>query len=207
MGDEMPRCGVSLPTLLAAMLCGPLSAYGGPAPIPYLGGEDACGRNCLYVALRSLGAEPASLAEIEERIGRPPVGGYHLKRLKEGAETYGMHTLGVRTSLDNLARRPRPFACIAHYTSGHFVLVTEIVAQGRGVRVIDPPNTAVDLPQETFETLWSGNALLISPVPLIAEEKLPRDFPWRSVLVGLGTLLGFGALGLLWHRFRWTAAG
>ncbi|MEZ5942010.1 MAG: cysteine peptidase family C39 domain-containing protein [Planctomycetaceae bacterium] len=165
--------------------------------------NEACGRNCLYIALKSLDVEAGSLADLESRIGQPPAGGYSLKRLQEGAESYGMHTLGVQTSVENLALRPRPFACIAHYKTGHFVLLLDAVGKSRGVKVLDPPQSAIDLPRETFESLWSERVLLISPEPLLAEEDLPKPFPWLTVFVGFAIL---AILASLFYVRRWHLA-
>jgi ABC-type bacteriocin/lantibiotic exporter with double-glycine peptidase domain len=168
-----------------------------------IGGDDACGRNCLFVALDALGVPVETVSELEQWIGAPPVGGYSLAQLQAGAEQCGLFTLGVQTTLENLARRPRPFACIAHDRAGHFVLVTDVLPNLRGVRIIDPPHAAQLIQRETFEARWSGQALLISTEPLLSESELPRPVPW--FWLGVGLMILAAAAGAMWWRRRQLA--
>ncbi len=153
-----------------------------------------CGSYCLYVALKALDVEIGSHEELEQRLGQPSGAGYSLGQLKEAAESYGAQTLGVQTSIENLRRRPGRFACIAHVRGNHFLTITDI--HGREARIIDPPRE-YSLPADTLRSQWDGTALLISNVPLIHEEDLPRQsgfWTWAGVVVSLLAVLGVGML-------------
>ena len=155
-----------------------LLATPGPSGPP----EPECGAHCLYVALRALDV-PAKHDEVKDKLGPLPPGGYSLGSIEEVAQGYGLEMLGVTTSVENLRLRPERFACIAHLSGNHFVLLAAAPEEGP-VRVIDPPKT-YDLPAETLATRWDGTALLLSPDPLIKEEDLPRPVPWLWTLVGV----------------------
>lgn len=145
-----------------------------------------CGSMCLYLSLRALDVPVRDLAELEEKLGPPPVNGYSLGQLSETAESYGLHVLPVQTSFENLQRRPGRFACIAHIRGNHFVNFGD-VSDNRQVTMYDPPRPPASVPMDTLNTQWDGTALLLSNRPLLAEEDLPQPFLWRIVL---GSLLG-----------------
>ena len=140
-------------------------------------GDAQCGSRCLYVALKGLDYPVKDLAELESRLGAPPIDGYTLAQLEAGAKSYGAHTLGVETTVENLRLRPKPFACIAHLTRDHFVLIADL---GEGsATIIDPPHKK-SVPLDTLGALWDRKALLISSAPLAREEDLLRPIPWRA---------------------------
>lgn len=161
--------------------------------------DQKCGAYCLYVCLRGLDFAVPSFDEFEKRLGSPSPRGYSLGKLEEVAQGYGASTLGVETSLENLSRRSGRFACIVRIGSDHFVIVAEANAQQ--TRIIDPPDEYW-MPRDTLGQAWSGEALLISNRPLLAEEELPRPFPWRrAAIIGVGvSILGFACV--LWRRAR-----
>jgi ABC-type bacteriocin/lantibiotic exporter with double-glycine peptidase domain len=97
-----------------------------------------CGGHCLYVALRALDVEIGTYDELEGRLGPPGLEGYSLGKLEEVARSYGVQTLGVLTSFENLRRRKGRFACIAHLENPpHFVNLADVEERG-SVFVIDP---------------------------------------------------------------------
>jgi len=169
-----------------------------PANVPNL----RCGCHCLFVSLRALDVEIASLAELEERLGQPGPGGYSMAQLDDAAHTYGAHTLGVETNAEDLLRRPGRFACIALIADNHFVNLAN-VDDGRA-HVVDPPRASW-IPLTTLRTQWDGRALLIAREPLLAEADLPWEFPawlWPAVA---GVLLAMATLFVsrrLWLRRR-----
>lgn len=144
-----------------------------------------CGAYCLYVSLKALQPSAPSYAEIEAKLGAPSPAGYSLGALADVAEGYGAHVLGVATNPINLARRERPFACIARLGENHFVNIGEVA--GGMATIVDAP-TKYELPLDTLRTSWDGTALLISMSPLAAEEDLaPRN--WRAI--GFSAAAGF----------------
>jgi ABC-type bacteriocin/lantibiotic exporter with double-glycine peptidase domain len=161
-----------------------------------------CGAYSLYVSLKALDAPVGSYQEFEERLGGPSVEGYSLGQLQQAAQEHGMQTLAVQTNAENLLRRPGRFACIAHIKGHHFVNLSQIDA-GR-MRIIDPPRdyrVAID----TLRTQWDGTALLISTTPLLAEEDLPRDWPWKGILLATAVLLAVVAAIFLVRARRGVA--
>lgn len=160
---------------------------------------------CLFIALRSLDVPVGNLSELLDRIGPPPSGGYNLAQLAETAESYGVQTRGVETSTNNLSRRSGRFACIAHYAEGHFVNLID-VEKGQ-VHLIDAPRS-MRVPMETFNSVWSRNALLISHESILAEEDLPIEWNWgRIVLIALAAFMTVVAFLIVPRFVRRQVAG
>lgn len=152
-----------------------------------------CGGYCLFVALRALDQTTMTYAEFERKLGPPGPAGYSMGQLAEVARSLGAHAMGVQTTLDNLRARQGQFACIALVDRSHFLMIADIKEDY--LEVIDPPQH-YGVPQTTFEQLWKGDALLISPDPLVEEGALaPRaTWPWPAagaslIVVALLTLL------------------
>jgi ABC-type bacteriocin/lantibiotic exporter with double-glycine peptidase domain len=161
-----------------------------------------CGSYCLYVSLKALDFPIASFAELEEKLGQPSAAGYNLGQLDEVARGYGAQTLGVQTNLENLQRRPGRFACIALIDKHHFVNFAKIDEER--VFVVDPPQEYT-VPLDTLRSRWDGRALLISTDPLMAEEDLPRGFPYRLVLIFTGIAAALAAGWFLLRKLRTTS--
>ncbi len=162
-----------------------------------------CGAHCLYVALGAVEIPLPPFEEFRRQLGEPEPAGYSLGQLAEFADKQGAHTLGVSTNLDNLRRRPERFACIAHLSRGHYVLLSDLA--GGAVKILDPPRTSHVAP-EALATQWDGTALLVAAVPLMAEEDLPEDIPWWWWALGVGALCLAGAGAVLFWRSRVAAA-
>ncbi len=157
-----------------------------------------CGIYCLYVSLKALDAPMGTYEQFEEHLGGPSAEGYSLGQLQQAAEQYGMQTLAVQTNCENLLRRRGRFACIAHINGNHFVNLSQI--EGGRVRVIDPPRDNL-IPIDTLRSQWDGMALLISASPLLAEEDLPREWPWKTLVLATAIALAvLAATGLLRTR-------
>ncbi|MGC8644498.1 MAG: cysteine peptidase family C39 domain-containing protein [Isosphaeraceae bacterium] len=161
-------------------------------------GELRCGAYCLYAALGSLGVEVGGVREIETRMGQPTPIGYSMEQLAEAASSFGVFTLGVETSLDDLERRQRPFACIASVGGDHYVCVYDV--SKTDVFVVDPPHDRV-MDRGAFVALWDGRALLLSNRPM---SPLPsrRWVAWLVVALGGGGVCATIVLILL-RRRRW----
>lgn len=162
-----------------------------------------CGGYCLFVALKSFGLGPDSYADLERQLGAPGASGYSMAQLQACAGRFGLETRAVSTTLEHLADRGRPLACIAHLKTDHFVLLADITPEG--VRIVDPPGDTF-LPQATWLSQWDGNCLLLSPVSLESEEAivarkrndvlLKRLFVFAVVSAGVVTVFA------LVRRFR-----
>ena len=158
-----------------------------------------CGSHCLYVSLKALDFPVGSFAELESKLGQPSAAGYSMGQLSEAAKSYGAEILGVKTTFENLRRRPGRFACIALITKNHFVNFA--VVDDRETYVVDPPRD-YKIPRDTMRTEWDGKALLISREPLLSEENLPRPFS-RWMLFTVGGLLVIGIMSL-WIKRRFV---
>lgn len=157
-----------------------------------------CGAYCLYVSLKALNVAVPSYAELEGKLGPASANGYSLGHMADVAQQYGAKTLGVVTTPENLALRPRPFACIALFGKNHFVNIGDI-ADGKCI-FIDAPNK-FEIPLDALRGAWDGTALLISTSPLAPEEELERpSWALTGGVAVLGVVLVGGAV--VWFRGR-----
>ena len=173
--------------------------------------EELCGTYSLFVGLNSLDANLPGLEIIEQTLGPPPRGGHSMADLAAAAEKHGFKTLGVNTTLRNIAERPGRFACIAHLKEGHFALIAQVDTEG--VHLVDPPSTSVVM-ENVWNTVWDGDALLISAESLLpeaeveelaerAEESLSTRQATRQWTVVTGITLALAAISwLVMRRLR-----
>ncbi len=129
--------------------------------------EIACGPLALLAVMRELGIQ-LSPDKTEEILGEAGSKGIDMLRLKELAETHGLHGLGVSVSLSEL--RSLNHHAVVHMNGVGFVAVVGFVSSG--VRVVYPLQPAGILPDHAFERAFgqTGYALLLSPSPLNAEK-------------------------------------
>ena len=147
-----------------------------------------CGVKCVYVGLISLEVDPGTFSSFVQKCGVPDARGYSIGRLEQVAQSFGVSTLSVQTSLDNLKRRKNPFVCVAHVDGHHFMNLID--ANESVVWVIDPPQEK-QIAKELFAQRWNGTALLLSRTPLVPEESL-RTFPlWIYLPAACGVLVAF----------------
>jgi ABC-type bacteriocin/lantibiotic exporter with double-glycine peptidase domain len=187
---HLSLAGMALPAERATV---PVSAEVADAEKPL------CGAYCLYVGLLALEIPVGDLDQVQDRLGPPPKPGYSFAQLAKAAESFGAHTLGVQTTLEQLDARPQRFVCIGHLRSNHFVIIANISPDL--VTYCDPPAEG-SMPQLTFNALWDGQALLLAREPLIPEEEIVvrsarSAFVWW--LLGAG-ILGIGGYILLRRR-------
>jgi hypothetical protein len=152
-----------------------------------------CGSYCLFVALKGLDVRVPDFEQFDAELGYPPQGGHSLQDLAEAAAKYGVHHLGVETSIDNLELRRQRYACLALLRQGHFVLISDF--NDREVTIIDPPNWN-SIPRSTVSAVWDGTALLLATEPLVSEGELRRPSPlkWYALLaVGGLAVIGVAA--------------
>ena len=154
-----------------------------------------CGAKCLHVALISLKPGCATLDQLTDHPAGPTIEGMSLADLQRIATDFGFHALPCRISLDALETVDRPFACVAHLTSNHFVLIQR--TDQHFVYVIDPP-LKKKVQREAFERMWSGNVLLVAVQPI----KLPQSS--RGPFVVGAVLLIAGLAVAYWSRVHRT---
>lgn len=166
-----------------------------------LGGSQnlRCGAESLYFGLKWLDLPVADFPQVEAKLGPPSNLGYSMSQLESAAQSFGAQTLGVETTLENLARRPEPLVRIAYLNSKHFVT---ILGESNGlVEIINPPAREIQIPRATFLQLWDGKALLLSTNPILKEEDLAGPFPWRLIIgVAIGAILSL--VIFFWLSFK-----
>src|SRR6266850_2808398 len=135
-----------------------------------------CGPACLAMVLAHHGHD-ASVDDIRERLGtsRDGTTGYELVRV---ARDLGMEAKGVKV-VDSAALKDVSLPAIAHYRSGHFV-VLEKVRPHRSVRVVDPMRGRLDLAIPEFLEEFSGVLVLFQPTPAFRPG---RDRGWSVFLL------------------------
>ena len=171
-----------------------------------------CGPTCLRMVAKFYGKQ-YSLQKLRDLsyIDRE---GVSLLGISEASESIGLKTIGVKTSLKQLAEEaPLPF--IAHWRQEHFVVVYKIKKSwGKyTIYIADPAAGKIKLTEEEFLKSWAsdekdgekeGVALLLETTPdffTSEDEKVNRvgfGFLFRylfkykslSVQLGLGFLLG-----------------
>ena len=137
-----------------------------------------CGVRCMFVGLHAADEQCGiSLAEIRKKLA-PGDTGNTMQQLSDLATSAGFQALTLQTSLDAIRMRERPFACIAHLKSGHFVLLADVSEET--VDVLDPPRRRKPVPSTTFTSVWSGNVLLISKSPLESEDMINGKLMWLT---------------------------
>ncbi|MDX2036958.1 MAG: cysteine peptidase family C39 domain-containing protein [Isosphaeraceae bacterium] len=149
-------------------------------PIP----EAFCGGYALSVAFEAMGIERCSPEQVLDALGEP-ANGYSIAQLEAEAKRRGLHTLMVRTSLDNLRWRKEPLLCVTLILNRHFVVLHDL--SDRFVQYVDYPRN-VSIPIETWDAIWEGNSLLLSRVELEAEESIGRRRMLRQSAI-VGTLV------------------
>lgn len=147
-----------------------------------------CGPACLAMVLAYHGMD-STVDAMRERLGtgRDGTSGLDLVRAARAA---GMDSRGFRVvEPDALGAVPLPL--IAHYKSGHFVVV-ERFRRGRDVRVVDPIRGRNNLASEEFQELFSGTIVTLARGESFApsrDRSLHRFMAgtvrdrWRLVLV------------------------
>jgi ABC-type bacteriocin/lantibiotic exporter with double-glycine peptidase domain len=118
----------------------------------------------------------SSVDDIRERLGtsRDGTTGYELVRV--GREL-GMQARGVRAENPS-ALRNVPLPAIAHYRTGHFV-VLERCRPGKSVRVVDPMRGRLDRGMAAFLEEFSGVLVLFEPTPAFTRK---RNRSWMTFL-------------------------
>lgn len=156
-----------------------------------------CGAEALFFGLKWLDLPVQNFQALEAKLGQPSELGYSMAELEAAAKQFGATTLGVQTTLENLARRPESVVKIARMRSGHFV---SIIDERDGmVYFVNPPAREDHVPRATFNQLWDRKVLLLSTSPLVREEDLPRPIPWALILA-VGSGLVVTMLALLWGK-------
>lgn len=131
-----------------------------------------CGPSCLRMIAQYYG-KSYTLETLRERcfITRE---GVSLLGISEAAESIGMHTIGVKITLGQLAEEA-VLPCIIHWNQNHFVVLYNIDKNRRGdyrFHVSDPASRRLVYDESEFRKCWISNkeeevgtALLLEPGP------------------------------------------
>ncbi len=176
----------------------PVPAQSDSAPT---GSDVECGLRCLYVGSVALGSD-LEYDDLKAKAQDPRSDkGYSLTQLRDLAEEMGFATSLVETNYDRLVARSKrqPFACIGWRNDHHFVLLADF--RDGEVLVVDPPKQHwVDA--LVFSRRWSGESLLFSTEPLLAEGALEQT-EWARF--GLWSLITCAVAGMIFSIYRWRA--
>ncbi|MGE5177613.1 MAG: peptidase domain-containing ABC transporter [Bacteroidota bacterium] len=180
-----------------------------------------CGPACLAMILAWHGRE-SSVDDVRDRLGtsRDGTSGFELVRV---ARELGLSARGVKASgVEALAGVPLP--AIAHYTTGHFVVLERVRAGRSGrpssasggsgtlstahgsVRVVDPVRGRLTRSFSDFAADFSGVLVLFEPT---AEFRRERSRPWleflRNAVRGRGSVIArLAALSLALQGFAFV---
>lgn len=134
-----------------------------------------CGAACLRMITKFYGRSyTAQTLRQRSSITRE---GVSLLGISDAAESIGMRTMGVKTTLENLEKeKVTPF--IAHWNQNHFVVVYKI--DKNKVYVADPGASKITYTKQEFINHWAstekdgnkqGIALLLEPTPAFYENQ------------------------------------
>lgn len=177
-----------------------------------------CGPTCLRMIARYYGKK-FSVQQLREKsyIQRT---GVNLLGISEAAESIGLRTTGVRTTIDKLKQQSK-LPCILHWNQQHFVVLYKVAKEyGRTYfYVADPAYGLLRYEEDSLMKCWLGSyrdkslkgiAMLVEPTPQFYEtepiryEKLSLWYlvryarPYRKMIVQLGLgIVGGSVLQLL----------
>ncbi len=146
-----------------------------------------CGPACLKIIARHFG-KYYSLQHLRDLCGITREG-VSLLDLSYGAEKIGLHTLAVKTDLENLFSKV-PLPCIIHWKNSHFIVVYK--TSRSKIFVSDPAKGLITYSHEEFRKGWykkgdeNGALLAVEPMAdfmqLDPEEKTERKKTFENVL-------------------------
>lgn len=156
-----------------------------------------CGPTCLRMVARHYGRH-YSLQTLRKRsfITRE---GVSMLGISDAAESIGMRTVGVKTTIENLSQE-QPLPCILHWNQNHFVVLWKIRRHWRSQKLLyyvaDPSSRLQIYREEEFAKCWIsgtakgadgqkpiGTALLLAPTPdFYSMEEEPENSTNRNLL-------------------------
>ena len=130
-----------------------------------------CGPSCLRMIAKYYGRS-YTLQTLRDKsfITRE---GVSMLGISDAAESIGMHTQGVKITLEQLVKDV-PLPCILHWNQNHFVVLYRIDKKKKGFSIADPAGQKYEMNREEFCRCWyssktiekdTGTALLLKPSP------------------------------------------
>lgn len=184
------RAGVATFVAIALLSSGEIAAAQQPLPAGsnLVAPDPDCGAKCLYVALRQLGAGPATYEELRRHLGRPSKDGYSLLQLRDAAGHYGLHSEGLQLDREDLESFSVDQCVMLHLNPGHFVLLDRI--QGDQVRVFEPAMGSIMCRPADLLNEWSGTVLVIAREPVSLKQRQRRGVPLAMAVALVGVVIG-----------------
>lgn len=156
-------------------------------PFEYQMDSKDCGPACLKIIARYYG-KYYSLQHLRDLCGITREGVSFLD-ISYGAEKIGLHTLAIKTDIENLHYKV-PLPCIIHWKSSHFIVVWKITSSK--VYVSDPAKGLISYSHPEFIKGWyrhgedSGALMAIEPMADFMqkdlEDKTERKKTFENVL-------------------------
>ncbi|MEZ4687165.1 MAG: cysteine peptidase family C39 domain-containing protein [Bacteroidia bacterium] len=113
--------------------------------------EKDCGPTCLQIIFKYYGKNTRLQTLL--RLSETTREGSSLLGLSEAAEKLGMHTVGARISLNQLATEA-PLPCIIYWKQEHFVVLYKIKKDK--IYVSDPAHGLLEYTRKEFAQHWIG---------------------------------------------------
>ena len=153
---------------------------------PFVKQYDAmqCGVACLEMVCRYYG-RPFTIGRLSQ-ICHVTSEGVSMLGISEAANEIGLHSVCVRTTVDNLSLAPLP--CILHWNQNHFVVLYK-VRKGKRFYIADPAKGLLTYSLDEFKSHWvstrsggedKGIAMLIEPTPVFYAFKVKGDEHGRN---------------------------
>lgn len=150
-----------------------------------------CGPACLRMIAQHYGRH-YTLDTLRERSFVTSEG-VSMLGLSDAAESIGLRSSGVKTSIDKLTEAA-PLPCVLHWNQNHFVVLYGIKKRrGKTVyQIADPAAQKVNYSREEFAKCWEssissngrrlGTAMLLEPSPEFYRNEGETDGPsWRGL--------------------------
>ena len=137
--------------------------------------EMDCGATCLRMIARHYG-KYYSLKNLQEHIyiGKH---GVTLLGISDAAESIGLQTLAVQSSLQQL-QEDIPLPCIVHWQQSHFVVVYKI--NEKHVWIADPASGKYKLTIQEFLASWASDIEDTEPVGVVLAMEPTPEFESRG---------------------------
>ncbi len=162
-------------------------------------GDQECGLDCVFMALKRLRGDEISLVRLRSMAGPPTEKGYSLAQLRDLAAKLGLYPRilkGEPMSVESIAT---PCVAIMLLKSGHYVAMNDYDLESSLMSVFDPT-------EERFTTItfseWSGYCLLLGAEEIVIREpsKKSSTGTWIAAMTVSMIVILLG--GLLWKLAR-----
>jgi ATP-binding cassette subfamily B protein len=155
-----------------------------------------CGPACLAMLCNHYGKNiPLTTIRDRSQIGKE---GVNILGLSEAAEGFGLQTLVVQISCDQLVNEVS-LPCILHWSQAHFVVLTRVKKRSLFYRkmrfvIADPISGMVTLEQDTFQKHWLSASIDNEPVGVALLAEPTKTFFEKEKEHTTSTVLAFRSI-------------